>query len=158
VLRNASRLARATAGNLWKDLRAHDPDLRLGLEHSRGGDLEIVVLCQRRLDQIAESVVLEQLEPLEVPERRLLDGFAGEAERRRARLRPLVVGPDEAAGERECDRDDDETSPGASEATHHDVLAPVVPSTGVADGWPVSAAVVGTDPPFRPAANRAMTT
>ncbi len=75
-------------------------ELGAGLENALGGDPQIEVVLERRLDKLPERVVLEQIGPLLVGERGGIRGGAPVLVRH-GHGRPLVVGPDGATGQQQ---------------------------------------------------------
>ena len=116
-----------------EDLRPHDPDLRLGLEHAGGGDLQIVVLISAVLisSRSASSSnnwnhsrsATEAWSSAAPGAKRNCAGAIG--------LGPLVIGPDEAAGKGERERGVARHAAQESAASaHHDVPASDGPGRG----------------------------
>ena len=94
---------------------ARDSELRLRLENARGGDSHVVVLLQRRANQLLQHRVLENLPPLFVAQRfRRSDGGLGRAFAAigagRINRRPLVFRSNGAAGEQKPHRQERELS------------------------------------------------
>jgi hypothetical protein len=81
---------------------ARDPIGRPRLQHALCGDPQLEVLLQRRVDHLGQPVVVEQLEPLHVGQRRCARLSGSTVGRRQLHRRPLVIGADRARGRHEA--------------------------------------------------------